>query len=291
MLSLKILSNKLGQNKKLDKKLFIHIFIILLGFGMVYPLLWMLSSSFKPSQEIFASGSFFPQVFTIENYITGWKGISGYTFGRFFANSFFVTFMAVAGNIISASMAAYAFSKLEFPLKNFFFAIMLATLMLPFHVTLIPQYILFNKLGWINTYLPFIVPKFLGVQAFFVFLLVQYMRTIPNEIMESARIDGASKIGIYLRLMMPLSVPALITTGILTFMWTWNDFFSQLLYLNEVSKFTIAIALRMFVDATSGSSWGAMFAMSILSLVPLFLLFVFFQKYIVEGITSGSVKG
>jgi len=277
--------------EKYNKKIFIHIFIIVVGVLMIYPLLWMLSSSFKPSTEIFAAKSFFPQVFTLENYIQGWKGISGYTFGTFFANSFFVTFMAVLGNVVSASMAAYAFAKLEFPLKNILFAIMMATLMLPFHVTLIPQYILFNKLGWINTYLPFIVPKFLGVQAFFIFLMVQYMRTIPNEIMESAKIDGCSVIGIYLRLMMPLSVPALITTAILTFMWTWNDFFSQLLYLNEVSKFTIAIALRMFVDATSGSSWGAMFAMSILSLVPLFLLFVVFQKYIVEGITSGSVKG
>ncbi len=285
------IDNKLGQNYKFDKKLFVHIFIILLGLAMVYPLFWMLSSSFKPSQEIFSSEAFFPKVYTVENYFIGWKGISGYTFGRFFSNSFFVTFMAVLGNVVSASMAAYAFAKLEFPLKNILFAIMMATLMLPFHVTLIPQYILFNKLGWINTYLPFIVPKFLGVQAFFIFLMVQYMRTIPNEIMESAKIDGCSVIGIYLRLMMPLSVPALITTAILTFMWTWNDFFSQLLYLNEVSKFTIAIALRMFVDATSGSSWGAMFAMSILSLVPLFLLFVVFQKYIVEGITSGSVKG
>ncbi len=277
--------------EKYNKKIFIHIFIIVVGVLMIYPLLWMLSSSFKPSTEIFAAKSFFPQVFTLENYIQGWKGISGYTFGTFFANSFFVTFMVVVGTLISSSMAAFAFSKLEFPLKKVFFGIMLATLMLPYHVKLIPTYIIFNKLGWINTFLPLYIPRFFATHAFFVFLLVQYMRTIPNEIMESAEIDGASKIGIFIRLMLPLSVPALITSGILSFIWTWNDFFSQLLYLSNVTKFTVAVALRMFVDATSGSSWGAMFSMSVLSLVPLFVIFVFFQKYIVEGITAGSVKG
>ena len=258
---------------------------------MIYPLLWMLSSSFKPSNEIFASKTFFPQVFTLENYSIGWKGVSGYTFGLFFRNSLYVVFMCILGNAICCTMAAYSFAKLDFTFKKILFAAMLGTLMLPFHVTLIPQYILFNKLDWINSYLPFIIPRFLGGNGFFIFLLVQYMRTIPKEIESAAKIDGCGSIGMYFRLMLPLSVPAIITVSILTFIWTWNDFFSQLLYLNSVSKFTIAIALRMFVDATSGSSWGAMFSMSILSLVPLFLAFVFFQKYLIEGITSGAVKG
>lgn len=277
--------------KRFNKKVFIHAFIILFAFGMLYPLFWMLSSSFKPSNEIFTSQSFFPQVFTLENYTIGWKGISGYTFGRFFSNSFFVSIMCILGNFFCCTMAAYAFAKLDFTFKNIFFAIMMGTLMLPFHVTLIPQYILFNKLNWINTYLPFIVPRFFGGQGFFIFLLVQYMRTIPKEIQSAGEIDGCGKIGMFIRLILPLSVPAIITMAILTFLWTWNDFFSQLLYLNSLPKFTIAIALRMFIDATSGSSWGAMFAMSILSMVPLFLIFVFFQKYLVEGITSGAVKG
>lgn len=258
---------------------------------MIYPLLWMLSSSFKPSNEIFDSKAFFPQTFTLENYSIGWKGVSGYTFGRFFMNSFFVVFMCILGNFFSCTTAAYAFAKLDFAFKKIFFAIMMGTLMLPFHVTLIPQYIIFNKLDWINTFLPLIVPHFLGGQAFFIFLLVQYMRTIPRSIEDSARIDGCGKIGVYIRLILPLSVPAIVTMVIFTFLWTWNDFFSQLLYLNSISKFTISIALRMFVDATSGSSWGAMFAMSILSLVPMFAIFVIFQRYLVEGITSGAVKG
>lgn len=279
----------MGKLKK--NKLFIHLFILAVGLIMIYPLLWMLSSSFKPSNEIFTTKDFFPKKFTLENYVIGWKGFSGYTFSRFFLNSFFVTIMCVIGTIISSTMAAYAFSKLKFTFRNGFFSIMMLTLMLPTHVTLIPQYIIFSKLNWINSYLPIIVPKFFGIQAFFIFLLVQYMRTLPGEIFESARMDGCGVINIYLRLIMPLSLPAIITTAILTFMWTWNDFFSQLLYLNKVDKFTIAIALRMFVDATGGSSWGSMFSMSVLSLVPLFMMFVFFQKYIVDGITSGAVKG
>lgn len=281
--------NSLG--KKINNKIFVHIFIIFVGFVMIYPLLWMLSSSFKPSNEIFSTKAFFPKVFTFENYTIGWQGFSGYSFEHFFIRSFYVTFMSILGTVLSSSMAAYAFSKLEFSFRKTLFAIMMLTVMLPHHVTLIPQYIIFNKLHWIDTYLPLIVPKFFGTQAFFIFLLVQYMRTLPKEITEAAKIDGCSVIGIFIRLIVPLSVPAIITTAILNFLWTWNDFFSQLLYLNSVSKFTIAIALRMFIDSSGGSSWGAMFAMSVLSLVPLFLMFVFFQKYIVDGITTGAVKG
>lgn len=273
------------------RNIHIHLYIIVVGFIMIYPLLWLISSSFKPSTEIFTSKQFFPLTITLENYMNGWQGVSGYSFSRFFLNSFVVVFFCIFGTVLSSSMAAYAFSKLDFKFRKSLFAVMMMTLMLPHHVTLIPQYIIFNKLNWINTYLPLTVPKFFGVQAFFIFLLVQYMRTIPCEISEAARVDGCSVIGIYAKLMLPLSVPAIITTAILTFMWTWNDFFSQLLYLSEVSKFTVAIGLRMFIDTTGASSWGSMFAMSAVSLVPLFLMFVLFQRYIVEGITSGAVKG
>lgn len=276
---------------KVNKKILVHVFVILVGFLMIYPLLWLLSSSFKPTEEIFSTKTFFPKIITLNNYIDGWKGLSGYSFGRFFINSFYVAIMGVIGTVISSSMAAYSFSKLEFTFKKALFAIMMVTLMLPHHVTLIPQYIIFNKLQWINTYLPLIVPKFFGVQAFFIFLLVQYMRTLPNEIIEAARIDGCNKFAVFVRIIVPLSVPVIITTSILTFLWTWNDFFSQLLYLNEISKFTIAIALRMFIDSSGGSTWGSLFAMSTLSLIPLFAMFITFQKYVIEGITSGSVKG
>lgn len=268
-----------------------HVFLILFGVIMLYPLIWMFFSALKPNVEIFKNISLIPQTWTFENYISGWQGISGVTYGRFFANSFLIVFFAVIGNLLSCSLAAYAFSKLQFPLKNIWFMLMLGTLMLPIHVKLIPQYIMYNQFGWVNTYLPLIVPKFLATDGFFVFLMTQFMRALPKEIDEAAIMDGCNEFSMYAKIIMPLSVPTLVTTSIFTFLWTWNDFFSQMIYINDVKKFTISIALRQFVDAMGHSSWGGLFAMSTLSLVPLFLMFVIFQNYLVEGITAGSVKG
>ena len=268
-----------------------HVFLILFGVVMLYPLIWMFFSALKPNVEIFKNISLIPQTWTFENYIGGWQGISGVTYGRFFVNSFLIVFFAVIGNLLSCSLAAYAFSKLQFPLKNIWFMLMLGTLMLPIHVKLIPQYIMYNQFGWVNTYLPLIVPKFLATDGFFVFLMTQFMRALPKEIDEAAIMDGCNEFSMYAKIIMPLSVPTLVTTSIFTFLWTWNDFFSQMIYINDVKKFTISIALRQFVDAMGHSSWGGLFAMSTLSLVPLFLMFVIFQNYLVEGITAGSVKG
>ena len=268
-----------------------HFLILLFGAMMLYPLLWMLISSFKIENEIFQGLKFFPQAPTISNYINGWKGVSGVVFGRFFLNSMFIAVACIFGNTISCSMAAYAFAKLNFKLKNVMFAIMMVTMMLPFHVRLIPQYIIFNKLGWINTYLPLILPRYFAIEGFFVFLLVQFMRTINNEMLEAPKIDGCGSFRIYTSFIMPLSIPALVTVAIFTFIWTWNDFFSQMIYLSAPVTFTVSLALRNFIDATGNSSWGSMFAMSCLSLAPLFVVFIVFQKYLIEGITSGSLKG
>jgi multiple sugar transport system permease protein len=268
-----------------------HFLIILFGLIMLYPLFWMLSASFKTNNEIFQGLNFWPENPSLENYVNGWKGVSGYSFGRFFLNSFFIAIVCIAGNIISCSMAAYAFSKLDFRLKNLLFTIMMVTLMLPVHVRLIPQYIVFNKIGWVNTYLPLTVPKFFAVEGFFIFLLVQFMRNISNELLEAPRIDGCGTFRIYFTFIMPLSVPALVTVAIFTFIWTWNDFLAQIIYLSYPSTFTVSLALRMFIDSTGTSSWGSLFAMSCLSLLPLFVLFIVFQRYLIEGITTGSIKG
>jgi multiple sugar transport system permease protein len=258
---------------------------------MVYPLLWMLVSSFKDNTEIFKDPSLIPKSITFENYKTGWAGLSGITFGKFFLNTFFVAVLSIIGTLVSCSMAAYAFGRLEFVMKKVLFAIMLVTLMLPFHVTVIPQYIMFNKLGWINSYLPLTVPKFFGVEAFFIFLIVQFIRSLPRELDQAAKIDGCGPVKMYGYLILPLTLPALVTSAIFTFIWTWNDFFSQLLYLSGINMYTVALALRMFTDSTSNSSWGALFAMSILSLVPVFVVFIFFQRYLIEGIAAGGLKG
>lgn len=258
---------------------------------MLYPLLWMISSSVKPEAEIFVNRSLIPQGLTIDNYIAGWEGYSGVTFGRFFLNSIFISVMCIIGNVLSCSMAAYAFAKLKFNFAGILFAIMLLTLMVPRQVRLIPQYIIFNALGWVDTYLPLIVPKFFAVDGFFIFLLVQFMRNIPNELLESPRIDGAGTFRIYLYFMLPLSVPALVSVAIFTFIWSWNNLMGHLIYLSDPTTFTVTLALRFFIDSMGESTWGALFAMSTLSLVPLFFIFVFFQRYLIEGLTLGAIKG
>jgi multiple sugar transport system permease protein len=269
-----------------------HFIVILFGFFMIYPLLWMLSASFKTNAEIFSGRlDFLPRNPIIGNYTNGWKGVSGYHFGRFLLNSLFIAVLCIIGNILSCSMAAYAFSKLKFRMNKFLFSVMMLTLMLPFHVKLIPQYIVYNTLGWINTFLPLVVPKFFAVEGFFIFLLVQFMRTISNELLDAPRLDGCNTFDIYFRFIMPLSIPASVTVAIFTFIWTWNDFFSQMIYLSSPEKFTVSLSLRMFVDATGQSSWGSLFAMSCLSLIPLFIIFIIFQRYLIEGITTGSLKG
>ncbi len=280
-----------SKTSKRTKNIVSHLLIILFGLFMMYPLLWMMSSSFKEATEIFQSQKFFPANFIIKNYVDGWKGMSGYSFGRFLGNSFFIAGVAIVGNVCSCILAAYAFAKVKFPLRNMWFAIMLGTMMLPLHVRLIPTYIVFNSLGWVNTYLPLVVPKFLATEGFFIFLMTQYMRGLPKEMDEAATVDGCGPFRHFLLIIVPLSVPAVITTSIFTFIWTWNDFFSQNIYLSQIGRYTVSMALRQYTDAMGNSSWGALFAMSTISLIPLMTMFIGFQKFLIEGITSGSVKG
>ena len=196
----------------------------------------------------------------------------------------------MVGNVLSCSLAAYAFARLEFPFKRPLFAIMLLTLMLPAHVLLIPQYVLFVKFGWVNTYLPLIVPKFLATDAFFIFLMVQFIRKIPRELDEASSIDGCNTFGTFWHVVLPLLQPAIVTTIIFTFIWTYNDFFSQLIYLTSPDSLTVPVGLRTLVDS-SGGAYGQLLAMSVLSLVPTFLVFLFFQRRLVEGISTSGLKG
>lgn len=274
------------------RHLLTHLFIIALGLLMIYPVVWMIVSSFKPNNMIFSDPGLIPKTITIDNYITGWKGYAGTPFGNFFVNSLIMCAVAIVGNVISCSMAAYAFARLKFAGRGFWFAIMMATLMLPGHVTIVPRYILFNTFGWVGSYLPILVPKFLATDAFFVFLLVQFMRTLPKEIEEAAIIDGCGKAGVYLRIILPLAAPALVTTALFTFLWTWDDFFNHLLYLTRPETYTVSRALRTFVgDAGAVSNWGGALAMATLSIVPAFILFFSLQKYFVQGISTTGIKG
>lgn len=266
------------------------VFLLLGAFIMIYPLLWMLSSSLKPNDIIFREIGLIPSQVTIENYIRGWEGMSGYSFTIFFKNSFIIVGLSIIGTLISSAMAAYAFARLEFTYKKVLFAVMFGSIMLPHHVVLIPQYIFFNHLGWVDTILPLVVPKFLATDAFFIFLMVQFIRGIPKELDEAARVDGCGHVQIFGKIILPLMLPAIVTSAIFTFIWTWNDFFSQFIYLSNPKLWTVTLALRGFLDSMGESMWGPMFAMSILSLVPIFIFFISFQKMLIEGIATTGIK-
>ncbi|MGG1516554.1 carbohydrate ABC transporter permease [Paenibacillus oryzisoli] len=268
-----------------------HLAISLIAFVMLYPVLWMLASSFKPGSQIFSEIGLWSKKWVLTNYSQGWFATQGNSFSRYLMNSMTVSLGAVLGNVISCSMAAYAFARLKFSFKSIGFGLMLMTIMLPHHVTLIPQYILFNKLGLVNSFFPLILPKWMATDAFFIFLTIQFIRGLPRELDEAATVDGCGPVQIYWRIILPLAVPALITTTIFTFLWTWDDFFSQLIYLSDVTKFTVPLGLRLFLDSSSKSDWGPMFAMSVLSLIPCFAIFIVCQKYFVEGIATSGIKG
>ena len=266
-----------------------HVLLIAASLLMIYPLVWMLVSSFRPTDVIFRTPGLWLNDLVLDNYTEGWNALSE-PFGTYMLNSAIVVIGAIAGNLLSCSLAAYAFARLRFRLKTLWFSIMLVTIMLPFHVVVVPQYIIFNQLGWVDTFIPLVLPKFLATDAFFVFLMVQFIRGIPRELDEAARIDGCNHWQIFSRMMVPLMIPALATTAIFTFIWTWSDFFTPLIYLTSPESYTVPVALRSFLDSTSGSNWGAMFAMSIVSLVPIFLAFLFGQRYLVKGIATTGGK-
>jgi multiple sugar transport system permease protein len=277
----------MNKNIKLS---FIHLFILGFGLLMLYPVLWLVSSSLKPTTMIFTQQSLWPSALTFEHYSNGWFGLRNIQFGRFFLNSIFLCVVAIVGTVLSSSLAAFSFARIEFPLKKLWFVLMLATIMLPGHVTLIPQYVIFHQIGWVDTFLPLTVPKFLS-EAFYVFLIVQFIRGIPKELDESAKIDGCGWFKLYFRIILPLCAPALITTGIFTFIGTWDDFFSQLIYLSDINKFTVPLGLRLFLDSSGNSNWGSVFAMSVLSIVPSLLVFFLGQRYFTQGIATTGLKG
>ncbi len=277
--------------KEMTKSGLLNVFILVLGFAMLYPILWLIGASFKPSNMIFTDPGIFPTTVDLSNYSEGWKGIGIVNFGTFFRNSFTICLLSALGNVMFCSLTAYAFARLNFSGKRIWFAVMMLTLMLPAHVTTIPRYIMFRSFGWINTFLPIVVPKFFATDAFFIFLLVQFIRGLPKDLDESAYLDGCTKFGIFARIIMPLTTPAVISTVLFSFLWTWDDFFNQLLYLTSPNMYTVPMGLRLFLDASGKSSWGPMFAMSVLSLIPAFALFFSLQKYFVKGIATTGIKG
>ncbi len=272
-----------------QRRLVKHVVLIAAAVMMLYPLLWMVASSFKPGRDLLSDASLIVHAATLEHYTNGWDAL-GVPFGFFFLNSFIVVLGCIAGNLISCALAAYAFARLNFRGRRTYFAIMMVTIMLPYHAVIVPQYIMFSSLDLVNTFYPLVVPKWLATDAFFIFLMVQFMRTLPRELDQAAWVDGCGPFTTFWYIILPLMKPALATAAIFTFIWTWNDFFSPLVYLTQREIFTVPVALNALVDSEAQKGWGPLFAMSILSLVPIFCFFVGAQKYLVRGIAMTGIK-
>ncbi|UFU01894.1 carbohydrate ABC transporter permease [Ruania suaedae] len=266
-----------------------HGGLILFGLFMLYPLAWMAVSAFKPGYLVLTDPSLIPTELTLENFRNGWY-VGNLSFVVFFGNSFVVAAGAIIGNLVSCSLTAYALARLNFRARKVYFGIVLASVMLPMHATMIPQYIIFSELDLVNTFIPLVLPKFLATDAFFIFLMVQFIRGIPRELDQAAFVDGAGPFRTFWYIILPLMKPALITTTIFTFIWTWNDFFGQLIYLTDTSVHTVPIALNALVDSQSNQGVGTLMAMSLLSLVPILCFFAFAQKYLIRGIATTGLK-
>jgi ABC-type glycerol-3-phosphate transport system permease component len=259
---------------------------------MIYPIVWMVLGSFKANAEIFSPVSFLPSKWMFENYSKGWYSIPSHNFGQFFGNSLFVTLLVITGTLISTTLAGFAFARLKFPFQKAMFALVMATLMLPNQILLIPRYVMFANIGWTGSILPLTVPAYFAQisGAFFIYLAIQFMRGIPKELDEAAVVDGCSYFSVFFRILLPNCSPVIVTICIFSFIWTWDDFMNQLLFLNKINDYTISLALRLFIDNQAMISWGQLFSMSTLSLVPPLIIFFFMQRYFVEGITMSGIK-
>jgi multiple sugar transport system permease protein len=272
--------------------LLFHASALIIGLIMIYPLIWSLASSFKDNNEIFRNAyTLLPHKWgLVENYRSGWMGVGGITFGTFMWNSLYVAIIGTVGGVFASVMAAYAFARVKFALSSFWFVCVMMTLMIPNQVMVVPQYILFKKLHLIDTLTSLIAPWLFG-SAFFIFLMVQFIRGLPLDLDEAAKIDGCGKLGVFFRIVLPLVLPAIITSTIFSFYWIWQDFFQPLIFISTPKTFTVSLALNLYLDPNSFSNYGGLFAMSIISLIPVILVFLIFQRYLVEGVATSGLKG
>jgi len=277
------------QSRKLRQKIttvISHTILIIGAFIMIVPFIWMLSTSFKaPGNTFVYPPEWIPRPFVWQNYVEMWQALP---FGQFFLNSVKISTLSTIGQLLTCSMGAFAFSILKFKGRDLLFLLLIATLMIPYQVTLIPTFILFSKIGWVGTHLPLWVPAFWG-GAFGTFLLRQFYLTIPIDLAESARIDGANIFQIFTHIYLPLSKPAMATLGIFTFMWSWNDLLNPLIYVSELKQLTLTVGLSFFQNQYGGK-WTLMMAGAVVSILPILLIFFFAQKYFIQGIAMTGIK-
>ncbi|WP_245535052.1 carbohydrate ABC transporter permease [Leadbettera azotonutricia] len=251
----------------------------------------MFFASFKTNSEIFSEINLFPREFNFNAYRDGWKGVANNTFTRFFSNSFLLVIPTALLTVISSTLVAYGFARFEFKGKRIMFLVLLSTLMLPNSILLIPRYSIFLTLNTLDSFSPFYLMAVFACYPFFTYMLVQFIRGIPRELDESARMDGCGSFRTLISILLPLLKPALFSAGLLQFLWTYNDYFNPLIYVNSVKKFPVSLALRLTMDAETVIIWKNIMAMSCLAVLPVVILFFLCQRYFIEGIATTGLKG
>jgi oligogalacturonide transport system permease protein len=279
------------KKNKTSRKIIDYVIIFVIGLVLLYPIIWMFFSTFKTNEEIFGSVKLLPENFSFTYYIEGWKGSGKVTYTTFFKNTFLLVIPTTIFTVVSSALVAYGFARFDFPFKKILFVLLIAMMMLPNAVVIIPRYTLYNKFKWVNTYMPFYAPALLCCNSFFPYMLIQFLRGIPRELDESAYIDGCGTFRTFTHILLPLMKPSLFSAGLFQFLWTYNDYFNSLIFINSVKKYPISLALRMSLDAESVVQWGKVMAMASVAVIPVILLYFFAQRYFVEGIATSGLKG
>lgn len=267
-----------------------YTILIIFAIIMSYPLLWLVGASFKSNHEIFSSASIFPSHIDFSSYVNGWKTKTEYTFTTYFFNTFKYVIPKVILTTISSTMVAYGFARFPIFGKKIWFSCMMLTILLPPSVLMVPQYLMFREFGWLDSYLPLVVPTAFAVQGFFVFMVTQFLRGIPRDMEEAAIIDGANSFQVLIYVVIPLIKPAIISVALFQFMWSMNDFLGPLIYISSVENYPVSLALKIAMDVTEATNWNEILAMSVVTLLPSIIIFFMAQRTFVEGISSGAIK-
>lgn len=284
-------NNKLRRRHKLNSILR-YVLLTLVAFIMLYPILWLIGASFKTNSEIFSSIGFIPKSIDFDAYIKGWQTGTEYTFTTYFMNSFKIVIPKIIFTVISCTLTAYGFARFEFPGKKILFGLLISTLFLPGVVTRIPLYLLWKQFGVLDTYVPLVANTVFAAEPFFVFMLVQFLRSVPRDFDEAATIDGCNSIQVLTRILLPILKPSLISVTLFQFIWSFNDFMGPLIYISSVEKYPVAIALKMSMDNSAGvTPWNQVIAMSLMGLLPSIILFFTSSRQFVDGMSAGGIKG
>ena len=278
--------------RKQVNKAVLYALLIAVSIVMLYPMAWLLGASFKTNAEIHTSIGFIPPRIVWTPYVNGWRTGSEYTMGHYFINTFLMVIPTVAFTIVSSVVTAYGFARFNFPGKKALFSMLIATMLLPSVILRIPQYAMWGTFKALDTYIPLVLPHLFASDGVFVFLLIQFFKSIPTDLDEAAKIDGCTRLRTLTNILVPVVRPGIVSIGLFSFMWSMNDFLGPLIYISSVDKYPVTIALRMSMDATgSGYDENQIIAMSVITLIPSIVVFAFGQKQFVEGLTTGSLKG